>query len=818
MADSKLVDGVDRSELRKEALLFPWDHLTRDQKIAILDAHRRFTMLAQYPYDPKPQPKLAERNSVEKFLPSLEREKTAVNRVVLIDGGRGSGKTVVLMRLLQFWSDELRETPTHDNEEEFIAAIAATETRDRTAEAAKSSCAPRQKPDSTSHPIVPIGFVQLSLLDESANLLTYLSGFLHQAIAAIVDARSARTRSGLSPWTAVEDSGTHLSQAWNQFLQAIAHASSDQSLERRKILDPEAWALELRDAEFRRRDISDYFSDLMDMLVNEFASKFLSRGQLPMFVIAVDDADLRPQHSVRLLNVIRQLNHPRVGFIMTGETPLFVRMLTDSLLGRLRTPLRALDLDDKESQEQREDRRFASRLARDIYDKVVPRSHRYDLPALDESERVTLAVRENKQLAQLTFKTEALPRLIRPPATKRRSDFTEKRTLLDYFTASPALRGALPPRLREMASFREYLNTQERSVIDVVDWLWQRAVEHSELEPHDQTRLGRVIRKKRGQNRLSIETYAFKSEFLPRVILPQRRIRDRWSVVVRDIDSYELTFDGEHLSERVTAAFMLASDVTADALHADFLGRSVSPNEFRVPFVTISYSARDYRSYDFVWPLPDWDGFTDFEIFSARWRKVLSEANIISEESKGDAFEWTSQSTQRMIGMIARLFLGVAIDVADHRAEAAIPEPERSWEHLAQQLQALSHAGEKRGTYRRNQHIVEWARTRAPLLAAPESGLAAEDANEFLRALENAHVIDADAAVRARESRAIVAVRKKIEPAFNDEETEQLIRKTVDGLLDEIDGHTRSRKYNWRNLQKSKEPVSRTSIEVPAPE
>ncbi|MEA2462852.1 MAG: hypothetical protein QOJ98_599, partial [Acidobacteriota bacterium] len=497
MPDSKLVDSVDRSGLRKEASLYPWKHLTRDQKIAVLDAHRRFTMLAQYPYECSPESTTANRDSVEKFLPSLETETTAVNRAVLIDGGRGSGKTVVLMRLLQFWSDSLREPPRNQVEDEFLAAIAEVEARDHPAG--------KTKPDLASHPIVPIGFIQLSLLEESANLLTYLSGYLHQVIAAIIDARGARTRSGLSPWTAVEDSGTHLSQAWNQFLQAIAHASNDQTSERKKMLDPEAWALELRDAEFRRRDISDHFSELMNTLVNDFASKFLSRGRIPMFVIAIDDADMRPQQSVKLLNVIRQLSHPRVGFIMTGDTPLFVRMLTDSYLGRLRTPLRALDLDDRNSQEQLEDRRFAARLARDIYDKVVPRPHRYELPPLPESERVELLTRQNEKVRKLMFQTEALPRMIRPVSPKRKADFVETRTLLDYFDKSPALRAALPPRLRDMASFREYLDTQDRTVIDVVDWLWQRTVDSSDIEPHDQKRLARVVRKKRGQTRLSIE-------------------------------------------------------------------------------------------------------------------------------------------------------------------------------------------------------------------------------------------------------------------------------------------------------------------------
>jgi hypothetical protein len=786
--NEQLANEVDRSKLRREGWLFPWEHLTRDQKLAVLDAHRRFTLLAQNEYVALPLPKKGDGAAVETFLPSLKRETDAVNRVVLIDGGRGSGKTVVLMRLLQFWSDAVRQKPTAESEKSFKAAVDAVAARDRNASPGT---------DVTLNPIIPIGFIQLALLDESANLMTYVSGYLHQVIESIVESRGTRSRAGVSPWTAVEDSGTHLSQSWNQFLQAIAHASSDQTSQRMNKLDPEAWALELRDAEFRRRDISDRFYELMNTLVSDYAAKFLSRDQVPMFVLAIDDADMRPQQSVRLLNVIRQLNHPRVGFVMTGDTHLFVRMLTDSYLGRLRTPLRALDLDDN-SQDQLADRRFAARLARDVYDKVVPRPHRYELPPLQEADRFALLTRENDKADLLTFAAEALPRMTRT-SPRKKADFVETRRLVDYFEKSPALQAALPPRLREMTAFREYLDTKARNAIEVVNWLWQRAVDRSDLEPRDQERLARTVRKNRGQARLSIETYAFRSEFLPRTILPQRRIRDRWSVVLREIDSYELTFDRKVvLPEEVTAAFLLASDVAADSVHADFLGRSVSPNEFRVPFVTVSYASRDYRSYDFVWPLPDWDGFTDLEIFSTRWREVLHANRIIAGESKGELLEWNTQATLKTMGHIARLFLGLAIDVADHRGENSTPnEPERTWEQLAQQLRTLSQAEEKRGTYRRNLHIVEWARSRAPLLAAPESGLSAEDANAFLKALQDTDAIDVDGALRARELRAVAAVRKKI-----DDDTADAYSGN---LLKEIDNDQRSRTYKWKNLQKTKE-------------
>lgn len=803
MIDFGLLNGVDRSELRKEASLFPWDHLTRDQKVAVLDAHRRFTMLAHYPYNCSPSP--ASRGadaSVEKFLPSLERETTAVNRAVLIDGGRGSGKTVVLMRLLQLWSDQL--LGKSDVDENFRDTVVEVERRARDHQPPQSSPTPNPAPapaptpasklsvtQQTSHPIIPVGFIQLSLIEDSANLLTYLSGYLHQVIESILETRGARSRTGSSPWTAVEDSGTNLSQVWNHFLQAIAHASNDQSSERKKTLDPEAWALELRDAEFRRRDISDRFYDLMNTLVSEFSAKFLSRGQIPMFVLAIDDADLRPQHSVKLLNVIRQLSHPRVGFVMTGDTPLFIRMLTDSYLGRLRTPLRALDLADNGSQEQLKDRELAARLARDVYDKVVPRPHRYALPPLDESERVDLMKRNNAQFSQLAFQAEALPRVTRNP-TPRRRDFIEERKLVYYFDRSPSVQAALPPRLREMTAFGEYLDAQPRTAIDVVTWIWYRAVDRADLEPHDQDRLKRVVHRKRGQSGLSIETFAFTSTFLPRTILPQRRVRDRWSVVLREIHSYELTFEKKFLPDEVTAAFMLASDIAADGVQADFLGRSVSPNEFRVPFVTVSYAARDFRSYDFAWPLPDWDGFIDFEIFSTRWRQVLHAAHIISGE-KGDLLEWTTQATLKTMGRIARLFLGLVIDVADHRDEAA-QEPERTWEQLAQQLRSLSDVEAKRGTYRRNRHIVEWARTRVALLAAPESGLSADDANTLLKALEAADVLDMGGAVRGREMRAISGVRKQV----NDDSVDF----RVEALLKEIDSNSTSRSYRWKTLQR----------------
>ena len=66
----------------------------------------------------KPDPEGDRDKGVEHFLPRVDVER--LNHVVLIDGGRGSGKTAVLMTLLHVWARQVqrkKDVPAFDSDE-----------------------------------------------------------------------------------------------------------------------------------------------------------------------------------------------------------------------------------------------------------------------------------------------------------------------------------------------------------------------------------------------------------------------------------------------------------------------------------------------------------------------------------------------------------------------------------------------------------------------------------------------------------------------------------------------------------------------------
>src|SRR5579863_8939069 len=81
------------AEVRHEASVIPsYEKLTADQRVAGARVHDLIAQMARS--TEKTQP-------ARDFLPRTDQ--THRNRVVLIDGGRGSGKTALLVTLLDVW-------------------------------------------------------------------------------------------------------------------------------------------------------------------------------------------------------------------------------------------------------------------------------------------------------------------------------------------------------------------------------------------------------------------------------------------------------------------------------------------------------------------------------------------------------------------------------------------------------------------------------------------------------------------------------------------------------------------------------------------
>jgi len=285
--------STTKLEPRREAHVMPWGELTPDQREAVQKAHGLFLAMANR----KPaSPPSAHRPALDRFLPRIDEERR--NHVVLIDGERGTGKTAVMLRLLVDWSAAVRGTERLDGAR---------------AKAEKGEGPPLVGTDS---PIVPAGLLDLQALSPKAVLGIHVAGHLQRVVEAMEqDAPRAAPRTP-APWAPVDSEELASRKAWRAFMRAAATAWEGNLAARQGKLDPEAYVVELEQAERERLDIREAFHAFVDALVNDYKTLISRRNEPPFFVITIDDADMNPQRTEEVFELIRLLWHPRVGFLV----------------------------------------------------------------------------------------------------------------------------------------------------------------------------------------------------------------------------------------------------------------------------------------------------------------------------------------------------------------------------------------------------------------------------------------------------------------------------------------------------------------------
>ncbi|MCA9686348.1 MAG: hypothetical protein KC457_29545, partial [Myxococcales bacterium] len=232
---------IPRIEARPEATPMAWESLTDRQRSAaarvwalLRDMLQSKTVRSRY--------HRGECGQLDRIFPAIAQERH--NVTIMIDGARGSGKTSLLVSLLNQWNQSARK---------------ATGARAKSEERAESF-ADLSDPEGR---LVPIGLFDLRNLPPTTSLTMHVASLLYQLV------RLAETQGG----SLVDPLGPSMAKtpparlAWQRFVQAAA-ALELRFQERGEHLDPETFAIELSDAEQDRLDLHERFCRLMDSLVD----------------------------------------------------------------------------------------------------------------------------------------------------------------------------------------------------------------------------------------------------------------------------------------------------------------------------------------------------------------------------------------------------------------------------------------------------------------------------------------------------------------------------------------------------------------------
>lgn len=379
-------------EPRQESIPYALERLTDEQQVVVRQVRHLVATIASME---STMPEHGNGEQSKSRLPDFARlDPDKRNRVILISGKRGAGKTSALLHLVDRWNHRWRNR----GEEPGRASTDANDVFDDVG-------------------VVPLRLIDLYPIPPATHLLMHIVEVIAAAIPEPMSARSERRDRSLY----AEAVPLPSRQRWRTLVRALATGwDQNSSQSRRGQLDPEAYAYELEEAERERLELHPThgaFARFIDALCDDFREHhgFPIGRRKPLFVLGIDDADMNPQRAQELLQVLQLLVHPRLVFVLTGERDLFEEVMQNEFRKKLT---------DRQSRD----------LSINLCRKVMPFSQTFTLRPLSPEVRW-------KKLA------DALARVRVPSRSET------PRTLREPFDTNPQLRALLPDQMRKLSDF-----------------------------------------------------------------------------------------------------------------------------------------------------------------------------------------------------------------------------------------------------------------------------------------------------------------------------------------------------------------------------
>lgn len=731
-----------------------------------------------------------------RFLPEIDKDR--LNRVFLIEGGRGSGKSALLVTLIEDWTKVLRDDVP----------------------------SPRWPVPG----LVPLLF-DLHPLPPSTHLLLHLIGQLYQVAQWIEGQRGCGGSEDRPPWHLGDGEEAESIKQWRALRKAAALGWDGNLRLERKTGELEAYISELEDVERSRLHLQQSFHAFMDALVRDLP-KQLPRAQRPLFLICIDDADMTPERTVEVLDLCRLLDHPRLTFVLTGQDSLFEVALRAHILGTLRRPLRSLYFNQHE-QLALGDLAESARLAGEFYDKIIPPPQRLRLRPLRAKVRLDGITGREDSLdgaplasggpgggstpprggvqvspanpssampptpgdlpnAEAVMKSGVRDLLQKPPGGDPSGP--DLACLMDQ---NPTLLYALPDRLRALIDFREFLKdlrneepqeekqredaranacrtdndntTLARPEAQILAYLWNQALDRSVLPGDLREQLRDAVRPSHSARGVVVSGSSLLKFKVSGRILSEEEFLPGFQVCAAEPFWTLHVHEGERsiqLPDSALSAIMLAVDYAL----GDPLGSRLRLQLPALPAhshpVFVQFHGTDGRTYQIPWPLPAWRGFTALMSLARRWRDLAPKLD-------GEPLTLLTE------------YLSLVLDVSGQP-----PAPAQSkLGALCARITSLAALEQTESA--RDRAAVEWARRGAPLLSAPEYGLPAKLANEWLELLTKDMKADRRADwSRARRDRLRQAARGEAGPSVD----EATLANQITGQLSEPS------EYSWLSL------------------
>lgn len=729
---------------RAEARPLNWCELTSTQK----DVGRQILRLLQ---GMAHRDIVSDQSDLGRSLVQLERLRH--NRVLLIEGSRGAGKTALLVTLLRALQRDAEALLQWDGTQIAPDPDWKTEGQQCLGDVL----------------IVPVALIDLAPLPHRSNLLLLFVACLQRVVQRIEAKAGLPPAQTLAAWQPEANEQLPSRVAWERLASAIVQGWDGSGSQPGHAGDLESYARATLIAEEQRLELPNCIREFLRALSDDFRRHFMrhsgrSSGHPPekelLFLLAVDDADMNPRRVSSLVDALRLFAHQRLAFVLTGDSQLFQRNLEYSSVAEQLINLGPGKLPIEQEVELWQSSQL---LARQIYDKLIPTSQRRGVRRLSAIERLAFMLRSEA--------AEGVPTDSQQPDGASQSlrdlleqlGFVSEVSLAQLLERMPWLGAALPGHLRALTDFMHLLREQRPGIgstaspespnskkkklsTEVPEFLW--TVAWSEIGGLHSTSAKEVgsLRRIAGDTALRIEVCRLPQQldWIPdvqgkgRLISPWQqyaplKVRARFDRIEPGSQATTHEYWGAVAALLLSALLVEAQDT------GQVRSEGAQTTEVTLPLAAgelqdLQASLNSGEPVRIPWPLPQHLPLVPQLILAFHWANCLAQEKAdLVKSGGGDILD--SEAQRRLLAQFVNVVCQQAEYAEDGRSHSSLFSAPSS--EYSQALAALGgllrrHSGE---TSRVAPAFRDWALHRVGLLAAPESGLAPELANAFLHDL-----------------------------------------------------------------------------------
>jgi hypothetical protein len=288
--------------LRQNAVPLKRHQLHSRQQDALLSAIKVICSYAQ-------EANKKENDDDKAIHPDLQVGKLA--NVLFIDGARGSGKSSILLSLIQSTYMDRKQSDKGRNWFLEDSRILKEEEKEKESQKRKNfeSFIQLLQDQTDVQWLKPL---DLELLPDESNLLAAILVRLEDVFKQVTPDKSQ----GTHEYLLYPKNDKSPLERFNKLMNDVS-LGWDSQLMSRRASDPDSYSQELRRTEQARFNIRNFNQILGDMA--KFYKAQSEHHKMPLFILPVDDADLNPTRYAELFKLIRMLPARNLFFVISGN-------------------------------------------------------------------------------------------------------------------------------------------------------------------------------------------------------------------------------------------------------------------------------------------------------------------------------------------------------------------------------------------------------------------------------------------------------------------------------------------------------------------